>query len=107
VARVLVDQLAAKGVTAETAVFDGESDYAAFVEAGIPSAGVLSGDVEEMSDEQARQWGGRAGQVFDNCYHSACDRLENLDRTALDRFADAVAGTLTHFATSTGPLPTN
>ena len=60
VARVLVDQLAAKGVTAEAAVFDGESDYAAFVEAGIPSAGVLSGDVEEKSDEQARQWGGRA-----------------------------------------------
>jgi hypothetical protein len=29
-----------------------------------------------------------------------------LDRTALDRNTDAVAGTLAHFATSTEPLPT-
>lgn len=42
-----------------------------------------------------------AGEVFDPCYHTACDRLDNIDSTALDRYTDAVAGTMAHFATST------
>ncbi len=105
VARVLVDQLAAVGVTAETTTFDDASDYAAFVDAGIPSGGVLTGDEDDKSAREAQMWGGHAGAPFDPCYHAACDRLGNLDRTALDRYTDAVAGALAHFATSTQPLP--
>jgi aminopeptidase S len=104
VARVLVEQLAVAGVTAETTSFDGESDYAAFLDAGIPSGGVLAGDAQGKSDEQAAAWGGRADEDFDPCYHSACDRIDDLDRTAMDHFTDAVAGTVAHFATSTEPL---
>ncbi len=104
VGRVLAEQLEAAGVTAETTTFDGESDYAAFVDAGVPSGGVLAGDEQAMSDEQAAAWGGRADENFDRCYHSACDRIDDLDRTAMDRFTDAVAGTLAHFATTTEPL---
>ena len=106
VARVLVEQFAAAGVTAETTEFDGESDYSAFVNAGVPSGGVLAGDAQRKSEEQAAEWGGRAEEDFDKCYHSACDRLDNLDPTALDRFTDAIAGTLAHFAMSTEPLDT-
>jgi aminopeptidase S len=105
VAQVLIKQLAAVGVTAEPTTFDGASDYAAFVDAGVPSAGILAGDGNEKSTREAQAWGGRAGEVYDRCYHSACDRLDNLNRTALDRNTDAVAGTLAHFATSTDPLP--
>ncbi len=104
VARVLVDQLAAAGVTAETIEFEGGSDYAPFVEAGIPTAGVHTGDEEEKTAEQAERWGGQAGEVFDRCYHKACDRLDNINSAALDRFTDAVAGTLAHFAMSTDAL---
>ena len=106
VARVLVEQLAAAGVTAETTEFDGESDYAAFVDAEIPSGGVLAGDAQGKSAEQVQEWGGRAGEDFDRCYHSPCDRVDNVDRTAMDHFTDAVAGTLAHFAQSTEPLDT-
>jgi aminopeptidase S len=105
VAQVLIEQLAAAGVAAEPTTFDDASDYAAFVEAGVPSAGILTGDEDEKSTREAQSWGGRAGEVFDRCYHSACDGLDNIDRTALDRNTDAAAGTLAHFATSTDPLP--
>ncbi|HVE96957.1 MAG TPA: M28 family peptidase [Pseudonocardiaceae bacterium] len=101
VAQVLVDQLAVAGVTAETIEFEGGSDYVPFIEAGIPSAGVLTGDNENKTAEQAARWGGQAGEVFDPCYHTACDRLDNVDATALDRYTDAVAGTMAHFAVST------
>ncbi|MDQ4092463.1 MAG: M28 family metallopeptidase [Actinomycetota bacterium] len=100
VARVLADQLAAAGVTAEITGFEGGSDYVPFIEAGIPSAGALTGDSQEKTAEQAARWGGQAGEVFDSCYHTACDRLDNVDFAALDRYVDAVAGTMAHFAMS-------
>ncbi|MGH3899171.1 MAG: M28 family metallopeptidase [Pseudonocardiaceae bacterium] len=101
VARVLVEQLAAAGVTAETTEFEGGSDYVPFIEGDIPTAGVLTGDSQEKTAEQAERWGGQAGEVFDPCYHTACDRLDNVDSVALDRFTDAVAGTLAHFGMTT------
>ncbi len=100
VARVLADQLATTGVTVERTPFDDSSDYAAFIAAGIPSGGVLTGDTDDKSSREAQSWGGRAGEAYDRCYHSACDRLDNVDRTAFDRNVRAVAGTLAHFATS-------
>jgi len=96
----LVEQLAATGVVARTTTFDRESDYAAFIDAGIPSGGVWSGDRKNKSGKQARRWGGRAGEPFDPNYHTRRDRLDELDRTALDRFTRAVAGAVARFAVS-------
>ena len=103
--RVLLDQLAAAGVTGEGTDFDGRSDYGPFVAAGIPSGGLFTGAEEPKTPEQAQRWGGTAGQPYDRCYHQACDRLEGIDRTALDRNVDAVAGTVAHFALSTDGIP--
>ena len=63
VACVLVEQLAATGVVARTTTFDRESDYAAFIDVGIPTGGVWSGDRKNKSGKQARRWGGRAGEL--------------------------------------------
>ncbi|GAA1316571.1 hypothetical protein GCM10009610_40430 [Pseudonocardia xinjiangensis] len=101
VGRVLMEEMAATGITAELYPFEGDSDFAPFVEAGIPSGGVLAGDAGTKTPEQAQAWGGQAGQVYDVCYHSACDRVDNLDQTALDNFTNAIAGTIARFATST------
>ncbi len=101
VAQVLVGQLATAGVSAERTRFIDDSDYAPFVEAGIPSGGAWSGDNQRKTTEQAARWGGRAGEYFDPCYHAGCDRLDNIDPTALDRFTDAVAGTVAQFAVIT------
>jgi aminopeptidase S len=99
---VLVEQLAAGGVVAKTLAFDDESDYGPFVAAGIPAAAVLSGDRQTKSRKHARRWGGRAGERFDPNYHTPRDRLDTLDRTALDRFTRALGGTVAYYAGLSG-----
>ncbi|GAA5134032.1 hypothetical protein GCM10023320_61180 [Pseudonocardia adelaidensis] len=98
--RVLAEELAAVGVAAERVEFDGGSDFASFLDAGIRTGGVLAGDEGRKTGEQAERWGGKPGVEFDPCYHAACDRAEAIDRTALDRFGDALAGTIVRFAES-------
>jgi hypothetical protein len=57
-----------------------------------------------MSAEDAQRWGGDANQPHDPCYHQACDRLDTIDRVALDRNVDAFANTTATFALSTEGL---
>ncbi|HWN32064.1 MAG TPA: M20/M25/M40 family metallo-hydrolase [Pseudonocardia sp.] len=99
IARVLADQLKQTGVTAETIEFVGD-DESPFVKAGIPSGGAENGDRKKKTQEQAKAWGGQAGEAYDRCYHSACDRLDSVNRVVLNHYLRALAGTLAHFATS-------
>jgi Zn-dependent M28 family amino/carboxypeptidase len=105
VERVLLEQLSSTGVAATGTDFDGRSDYGPFVAVGIPSGGLFTGAEEIKTAEQAQRWGGTAGQPFDPCYHEACDRIDTIDRTALDRNTDAVAGSVGRFALSTEGVP--
>jgi aminopeptidase S len=70
---------------------DGRSDHAPFKNAGVPVGGIFSGADYVKTSAQAAKWGGTAGLAFDRCYHSSCDTSSNIDDTALDRNADAVA----------------
>ncbi|KUN34060.1 peptidase M28 [Streptomyces longwoodensis] len=70
---------------------DGRSDHAPFKNVGIPVGGLFSGADYVKTSAQAAKWGGTAGQPFDRCYHSSCDTIANLNDTALDRNADALA----------------
>ena len=81
--RLLVAYLHSAGKTAEDTGFDGRSDYDAFTLAGIPSGGLFAGAEENMNDEQAKLWNGRAGAPFDLNYHKATDTIEHIDQTAL------------------------
>ena len=64
--------------------FDGRSDYGPFLVAGIPAGGVDAGaDKTKTEDTRARYqqmtgWGGWAGKIMDQCYHQACDTIENI-----------------------------
>jgi Zn-dependent M28 family amino/carboxypeptidase len=100
----LVGSLASVGVAAQGTDLDGRSDYAAFLAAGIPVGGIFTGAEERKSAEQARAWGGQADASFDPCYHQACDRIDRIDRVALDRNTDALADTLATYALSTAGL---
>ncbi|MEU4170825.1 M28 family metallopeptidase [Streptomyces sp. NPDC026665] len=70
---------------------DGRSDHAPFKNAGIPVGGLFSGADYIKTSAQAAKWGGTAGKAFDACYHSSCDTSSNINDTALNRNADALA----------------
>ena len=76
---------------AESTVFDGGSDYEPFVKAGIPSGGLLSGDVETKTKAQVQAYGGVAGKDLDSCYHKACDTIENINSELLKEMSGALA----------------
>ncbi|MGD9482359.1 M20/M25/M40 family metallo-hydrolase [Streptomyces sp. TRM70308] len=88
---VLEDAFAARNVPTRGTDFDGRSDYGPFIRAGIPAGGTFTGAEGRKTTAEARMWGGTAGQAYDPCYHRACDDLGNIDDTALDRNADAIA----------------
>ncbi|MFE0451134.1 M28 family metallopeptidase [Streptomyces sp. NPDC058914] len=70
---------------------DGRSDHAPFKSAGVPVGGLFTGASRAKTAAQAAKWGGTAGQAFDRCYHSSCDTTANVNDTALNRNADALA----------------
>ncbi|KAK3898310.1 hypothetical protein C8A05DRAFT_47326 [Staphylotrichum tortipilum] len=76
--------------------FSGRSDYAAFIENGIPSGGLFTGAEVPKTEEEAKLFGGQAGVAYDVNYHKKGDNVQNL---AMDAYllntkaiADAVAG---------------
>ncbi|HVV12724.1 M28 family metallopeptidase [Amycolatopsis sp.] len=102
--KTFVDYLSTRGIATEGTDFDGRSDYGEFIAVGIPAGGLFTGAEDLKTEAQAAKWGGQAGVPYDPCYHQACDDLGNVDRTALDRNADAVAFALGTYALSTEPV---
>ncbi|MCG8914837.1 M28 family metallopeptidase [Actinokineospora sp. PR83] len=93
--------LGSQGVETEGTDFSGRSDYGEFIANGIPAGGLFTGAEGVKTAAQAAKWGGQAGVAYDKCYHAKCDNLGNLDRTALDRNADAIAWVTASYAIST------
>jgi Zn-dependent M28 family amino/carboxypeptidase len=91
----------AVGVPYDDAEYSGRSDYQAFIANGIPSGGLFTGAEVVKTDEQAAIWGGVAGESFDQCYHLACDTIDNLAHDALEVNSDLIAFAMLTFAYST------
>ncbi|WP_086825316.1 M28 family metallopeptidase [Streptomyces sp. NRRL B-24572] len=85
---------------------DGRSDHAPFKNVGIPVGGLFSGADYIKTAAQAQKWGGTSGQAFDRCYHSSCDTSANINDTALDRNADAIAYAIWNLSSGTTTPPT-
>lgn len=62
--------------------FDGRSDYDGFIRNGIPGGGIATGAEGIKTKEEERQFGGKAGDWYDPCYHQLCDDLSNLNLAA-------------------------
>ncbi|WP_033436858.1 M28 family metallopeptidase [Saccharothrix sp. NRRL B-16314] len=90
-----------KGVQTEGTDFSGRSDYGEFIAQGIPAGGLFTGAEGVKTEAQAAKWGGTAGVAYDPNYHGSGDTLGNVDRTALDRNADALAWVTASYAMST------
>ncbi|WP_433556268.1 M28 family metallopeptidase [Pseudonocardia xinjiangensis] len=80
-----------RGLASEGTDFDGRSDYGPFIAAGIPAGGLFTGAEGVKTPEQAATYGGTAGAAYDPCYHQACDTIANINDTALEEHADAIA----------------
>ncbi|TDD59855.1 M28 family peptidase [Actinomadura darangshiensis] len=89
-------------VPVQDTAFDGRSDYGPFIRVGIPAGGLFTGAEGRKTSQQAQLWGGQAGIAFDRCYHSSCDTTSNIDDTALDRNADAIANAVWTLAAGGG-----
>ncbi len=101
--QVLQAPFAAIGVPTELTSVGGRSDHAAFARAGIPIGGLFTGAEVTKTSAQAQKWGGTAGQAFDRCYHASCDTTANINVTALDRNADAIAHAVWTLSAGTAP----
>ena len=87
--QALSDALRGEGLDPVPVDLEGRSDHAPFQEAAVPTGGLFTG-----ADEPAPN-----GQPHDDCYHRACDTIDNVDLAMLGKMADALAtavfGTLT------------
>ncbi|HEX5014769.1 MAG TPA: M20/M25/M40 family metallo-hydrolase [Candidatus Limnocylindrales bacterium] len=99
--KVFTDYFASVGLASEPTAFDGRSDYGPFIAVGIPAGGLFTGAEDIKTAEEADIYGGVAGEPYDECYHSACDTIENVNVTALDQMSDAAAHATWAFAFTT------
>lgn len=85
----------------DDAEFSGRSDYQAFILNNIPAGGLFTGAEVPKTEEQEAIWGGVAGESYDQCYHQACDTIENVNVEALDVNIDAIALSVLAYSYST------
>jgi Zn-dependent M28 family amino/carboxypeptidase len=95
---------ASRGIPFKGTDFSGRSDYGPFIAVSIPSGGLFTGAEGIKTPEEATTWGGTAGQQYDPCYHQACDTFNNVNLTALDVNADAIAFATLQYAMNTSDI---
>jgi len=91
------------GIAFKGTDFSGRSDYGPFIAVGIPSGGLFTGaeGIKTAAEAAEPDWGGVAGQQYDQCYHLACDTFANVNLFALDVNSDAIAYAVLQYAMST------
>ena len=82
----------------------GGSDHVPFAQAGIPVGGLFTGADGRKSADEAADFGGRADQPYDACYHRPCDTIANVNGTVLTRIARAAVHVIARFARNTSSV---
>ena len=104
VERTLAGFLNLQGVRPADMPLSANTDYSAFMNAGVPISGATTGSSQRKTEVQARLWGGKAGVAFDPNYHTRRDNIDNVDAHALSVMGPAVASAVGTYALSTdGP----
>jgi Zn-dependent M28 family amino/carboxypeptidase len=86
-------------------IFSGRSDYAAFLQNGIPSGGLFTGAEELKTEKEAQLFGGQAGVALDANYHQAGDTYDNLNHEAYLLNSQAIAYSVAKYAVSWDGIP--
>jgi aminopeptidase Y len=85
--------------------FDGRSDYDGFIRAGIPAGGIATGAEGIKTKEEAKVFGGKAGDWYDPCYHQLCDDVGNVNVTAWEVNTRLIAHSVATYAKSFDGFP--
>ncbi|MDB1086135.1 M28 family metallopeptidase [Streptomyces sp. ACA25] len=96
--------MTSRGEEPRPTAFSGRSDYGPFIDVGIPAGGTFTGAEGVKTEAQAELWGGEAGASYDPCYHTPCDDIGNVDRTALDVNVKVIAHLVGVYAWDTASL---
>jgi len=94
-----------RGLSHVPSLFTLRSDYAAFLENGIPSGGLFTGAEVLKTAEEAVMFGGEAGVALDQCYHQACDTFDNLAQDAYLLNTQSIANSVAKYALSFEGIP--
>jgi Zn-dependent M28 family amino/carboxypeptidase len=86
-------------------VWTGRSDYAGFIENGIPSGGLFTGAEVLKTEEEAALFGGEAGVAYDINYHKKGDDINNLNHDAYLLNTKSIANSVAKYAISWESLP--
>ncbi|KAH6691392.1 hypothetical protein F5X68DRAFT_201824 [Plectosphaerella plurivora] len=89
-----------KGLNHVATEFSGRSDYAAFIENGIPSGGIFTGAEGLKTEAEAALFGGEAGVAYDINYHKRGDDINNLNLDAYLVNTQSIAHTVAKYALS-------
>jgi len=95
----------ARGLPHVPSHFTLRSDYAAFLENGLPSGGLFTGAEVLKTPEEAQLFGGEAGKPLDGCYHQACDTIDNLAEDAYLLNTQSIANSVAKYALSFEGIP--
>ncbi|MEV0588529.1 M28 family metallopeptidase [Nonomuraea sp. NPDC050310] len=85
------DFYAGRNLGSVPTAFDGRSDYGPFIATGIPAGGLFTGAEGRKTAAEYALFGGVLNGRYDPCYHQKCDTIKNINDTALDVNADAIA----------------
>lgn len=103
--RLFEKYYASHGHQSKPTAFDGRSDYAAFIDHGIPAGGLFTGAEGIMTEEEAKMFGGKAGVAYDENYHAVGDTMDNLNHKAFLLNARASAHAVATYARSLDNFP--
>lgn len=91
------DHFAALELPTTEARFDGRSDYGPFLDAQIPTGGLLTGAEGSKSGQEVELYGGQQGEWYDPCYHQSCDVQDDVPVEEYTRISQAIATAVARF----------
>ncbi len=101
--QAFIDYFDSKGLETEPTALDGRSDYASFMDVGVPIGGLFTGAGGIKTEEEAAIYGGTAGEPYDAYYHTIDDTMENCNYTVENQMLKAIAHMVQKYAMETFP----
>jgi Zn-dependent M28 family amino/carboxypeptidase len=95
--QVLLDYFHSQNLPTKSTPLGGGSDYEGFATYGIPFGGLYTELDGIKTEAETLLFGGKAGEAYDDCYHKACDTVDNMNTQIFTENTRAVAHLAQYF----------